>query len=154
MDSLQKPRVVALLGRDGPNVDKVLDKILPHMEAGDVIVEMANSDVYDSEKRAVRVQKKGIDFVPMGISGGERGARNGPAMMIGGSDAAYLKIGRYFESVAPPNEADGNISVVHSGHGPAGQFVKMVHNGIEYAELQLLSETYDIFKRGGMNNEK
>jgi 6-phosphogluconate dehydrogenase len=150
--SLQKPRRIMMLVPDGKPVDGVLSQLAPLLEPGDVIIESANSFFEDSRRREKDLARKGILYVPMGISGGERGARSGPSLMPGGTPEAYAKVADVLTAIAGAH--DGEPAAAWMGNGPAGHYVKMVHNGIEYAEMQHLAETYDLFKRSGMSTEE
>lgn len=143
---LKKPRKLMMLVPAGKPVDAVIDTVLPHLENGDILIDGGNSYYKDTERRVRYLQDKGIHFFGMGISGGELGARLGPSMMPGGDKAAYTYLKPILEAVAA--EADGEPCVAYMGNGAAGHYVKMVHNGIEYAMMQMISEVYDIMKRG------
>src|SRR5664279_2226926 len=150
---LRKPRAVMLLVTAGPPVDSVIEDLLPHLEKGDLIIDAGNSDFKDTELRARKLTGKGINFLGVGVSGGEEGARLGPSIMPGGTKEAYERVRPVFESVAA--KVNGDPCVAWLGPGSAGHFVKMVHNGIEYAVMQLIAETYDLMKRGlGLNDDE
>ncbi len=150
--SLKKPRKIMMLVPAGKPVDAVIENILPHLESGDILVDGGNSHFTDTNKRIQYLQPKGIHFFGMGVSGGELGARLGPSMMPGGDKEAYQYLQPILEAVAA--KADGKPCVAYMGNGAAGHYVKMVHNGIEYAMMQMISEAYDIMRRGaGYNNE-
>jgi len=151
--SLQKPRAVIILVQAGAPVDMTIAKLCEFLEPGDVIVDGGNEWYENTERRAKEVAEKGILYMGMGVSGGEEGARNGPAMMPGGTREAYQII----QDVVTPVSAqvDGGACVTYVGPGGAGNFVKMIHNGIEYGDMQLISEAYDILKNvGGLSNEE
>jgi len=150
---LQKPRAIMLLVPAGPAVDSVIHNLLPHLEAGDLIIDAGNSHFTDTNTRLDYLQQKEIQFMGVGISGGEEGARHGPSIMPGGSKDAYEKIRRILEAVAA--KVKGKPCVTYLGEGSVGHYVKMVHNGIEYGIMQLIAESYDLMKRGlGLNNEE
>lgn len=152
VSALRTPRAIMMLVPAGKPVDSVIASLLPHLSPGDVIIDGGNSYFKDTDRRYQELQAKGIEFVGMGVSGGEEGARRGPSMMPGGSGASFARIQPVLEAVAAKAQ-DGAPCVAHVGDGSAGHYVKMVHNGIEYAMMQLLAETYDILKRlNGMDN--
>ncbi|MDQ3277400.1 MAG: NADP-dependent phosphogluconate dehydrogenase [Bacteroidota bacterium] len=145
--SLKTPRKIMMLVPAGKPVDDVIETLLPHLEKGDIVIDGGNSYYHDTQRRVDFLQPKDIHFFGMGVSGGEAGARFGPSMMPGGDKAAYEYLRPILEAIAA--KADGHSCVDYVGHGAAGHYVKMVHNGIEYAMMQLISEAYDILKRGG-----
>ena len=150
---LRKPRAVMILVTAGPPVDSVIEDLLPHLEKGDLIIDAGNSDFKDTELRARKLTEKGINFLGVGVSGGEEGARRGPSIMPGGSKEAYERVRPVFEAIAA--KVNGDPCVAWLGPGSAGHFVKMIHNGIEYAVMQLIAETYDLMKRGlGLNDDE
>jgi 6-phosphogluconate dehydrogenase len=149
---LRKPRAVMLLVPAGAPVDSVIKDLLPHLDKGDLIIDAGNSYFKDTNLRARNLMAKGIQFLGVGISGGEEGARHGPSIMPGGPKKAYERVRPVFEAAAA--KVNGEPCVTWLGPGSAGHFVKMVHNGIEYAVMQLLAETYDLMKRGlGMKDD-
>ena len=142
-----------LLVPAGAPVDSVIKDLLPHLDKGDLIIDAGNSYFKDTDVRARNLTAKGIQFLGVGVSGGEEGARHGPSIMPGGPKKAYERVRPIFEAVAA--KVNGDPCVTWLGPGSAGHFVKMVHNGIEYAVMQLLAETYDLMKRGlGMNDDE
>jgi 6-phosphogluconate dehydrogenase len=143
---LSRPRAVMMLVPAGPPVDSVIGDLLPLLEKGDLIIDAGNSYFKDTNLRARNLTAHGIHFLGVGISGGEEGARHGPSIMPGGPADAYERLRPLLEAVAA--KAGGEACVAYLGPGSAGHFVKMVHNGIEYAVMQLLAETYDLMKRG------
>jgi 6-phosphogluconate dehydrogenase len=150
---LRPPRAIMLLVPAGTAVDEVIQNLLPYLEADDLIIDAGNSYFKDTEIRQKNLAAKNIHFLGMGISGGEEGARHGPSMMAGGSQQAYKRIAQILEAVAA--KVKNEACVGHVGSGGAGHFVKMIHNGIEYAMMQLIAETYDLMKRGlGLNNDE
>ncbi|EPX75067.1 phosphogluconate dehydrogenase [Schizosaccharomyces octosporus yFS286] len=144
---LKKPRVAILLVKAGPAVDSFIDMLLPHLEEGDIIVDGGNSHYPDTTRRCEELAKKNILFVGSGVSGGEEGARHGPSLMPGGNPAAWPRIKPIFQSLAA-KAGDNEPCCDWVGEQGAGHYVKMVHNGIEYGDMQLICETYDILKRG------
>lgn len=143
---LRAPRAIMVLVPAGPPVDSVIRDLLPHLETGDLIIDGGNSHYPDTELRAGALAAKGIAYLGVGISGGEHGARHGPSLMPGGPRDAYERVRPIFEAVAA--RVDDAPCVTYLGPGSAGHYVKMVHNGIEYAAMQLIAETYDLMKRG------
>ncbi|MHB8579478.1 MAG: NADP-dependent phosphogluconate dehydrogenase [Ignavibacteriaceae bacterium] len=143
---LKKPRVVMMLVPAGAPVDSVINDVLTFLEPGDLIIDGGNSHFTDTNKRFTELGNKGIHFLGIGISGGEHGARFGPSMMPGGPAEAYERVRPIFE--ASSAKVKGSNCVVYLGPGSAGHYVKMVHNGIEYGLMQLISESYDLLKRG------
>lgn len=146
VDSLQSPRTLILLVPAGPIVDSVITELQPLLAEGDIIIDSGNSYFTDTNRRALELKEKGIHFFGMGISGGEEGARFGPSMMPGGDKQAYAVVKEMLEAVSA--KVNGEPCVTYIGPGASGHFVKMTHNGIEYAIMQLLAETYDILKNG------
>lgn len=147
VQSLKTPRKIMMLVPAGKPVDDVIQTLVPHLEKGDILIDGGNSFYRDTQRRVDALQPQGIHFFGMGVSGGEAGARFGPSMMPGGDKAAYEYLRPILEAIAA--KADGHSCVDYVGNGAAGHYVKMVHNGIEYAMMQLISEAYDILKRGG-----
>ena len=130
----------------GAPVDSVIKDLLPHLDKGDLIINAGNSYFKDTDLRARTLAEKGIQFLGVGVSGGEEGARHGPSIMPGGPKEAYERVRPVLEAVAA--KVNGDPCVTYLGPGSAGHFVKMVHNGIEYALMQLIAEAYDLMKRG------
>jgi 6-phosphogluconate dehydrogenase len=150
---LQTPRAIMLLVPAGAPVDLVINDLLPHLQAGDLIIDAGNSHFTDTDIRANSLKEKGIRFLGVGVSGGEEGARRGPSIMPGGPLDAYEQIRPLFEAVAA--SVNGDPCVAYLGPTSSGHYVKMVHNGIEYGIMQLIAETYDLMKRGlGLNNDQ
>ena len=150
--SLKTPRRVMMLVPAGAAVDAVIADLLPHLQADDIIIDGGNSHYVDTDRRVAALGAKGLRFFGMGVSGGELGARFGPAMMPGGDMTAYEVLRPILEAIAA-KAPDGQPCVAYMGAGSAGHYVKMAHNGIEYGVMQLLAETYDLLKRGlGMPN--
>ena len=150
---LRKPRAIMMLVPAGAPVDSVIKDLLPHLDKGDLIIDAGNSYFKDTDLRARNLAAKGIHFLGVGVSGGEEGARHGPSIMPGGPKEAYERVRPVFEAVAA--KVSGDPCVTWLGPGSAGHFVKMVHNGIEYAVMQLFAEAYDLMKRGlGLNDDE
>lgn len=139
--SLERPRKIMMMIRAGKPVDMVIEGLLPYLEAGDIVIDGGNSNWEDSERRESMLRAKGIYFVGAGISGGEEGALNGPAIMPGGAPEAWEHIRPIFERIAAKAD-DGTPCCSWVGSGGSGHFVKMVHNGIEYGDMQLIAEAY------------
>lgn len=153
VQSLKTPRAIMMLVPAGRAVDSVIEELLPMLDKGDILIDGGNSHFTDTDKRVVYLQSKGIHFFGMGISGGEEGARNGPSMMPGGDKKAYAVMRPLLEAIAA--RVDDYPCVAYIGPGSAGHFVKMVHNGIEYALMELIAETYGMMKnRLSMNNQE
>lgn len=144
--SLQKPRTAIIMVKAGGPTDAVIDSLVEVFEPGDIIVDGGNAYFPDTIRREKAVRETGINFVGAGISGGEEGALLGPSIMPGGSDESWVTLGPILKSIAAV--AEGEPCVTHIGHDGAGHFVKMVHNGIEYADMQLIAEAYDLIRRG------
>ncbi len=146
INSLKSPKTVMLLVTAGKAVDEVITQILPMLNMGDIIIDGGNSHFTDTDRRYKDLEARGFHFIGMGVSGGEEGARNGPSMMPGGNEHAYDLVKPVLEKIAA--QVNGEPCVTWLGPGSAGHFVKMVHNGIEYALMQLIAETYEILKKG------
>ena len=142
--ALARPRVVVLVVEAGPAIDTILGELEPMLEPGDIVVDAGNSLFSDTERRAGRAGTRGIHFVGMGMSGGEKGALRGPSLMPGGSREAYDHLAPMLERLAA--HADGAPCCAYMGPGGAGHYVKMVHNGIEYADMQAIAEIYDVLR--------
>lgn len=144
--ALKRPRKVMMMVKAGQAVDDLIAECLPFLEAGDVVIDGGNSLYLDSERRMNDLEKKGILFVGSGISGGEEGARNGPSIMPGGNPKAWPFIKEIFQSISAKASEDGLACCEWIGEGGAGHYVKMVHNGIEYGDMQLICEAYQILR--------
>lgn len=144
--SLTTPRTAVIMVKAGKATDAVIDALVNVFEPGDIIVDGGNALFTDTIRREKAVRETGINFVGMGVSGGEEGALLGPSLMPGGSDESWITLGPILRSIAAV--AEGEPCVTHVGHDGAGHFVKMVHNGIEYADMQLIGEAYDLIRRG------
>ena len=145
--SLHRPRTALIMVKAGAGTDAVIDQLSALFEPGDIIVDGGNANFHDTIRREKTASAKGLNFVGAGISGGEEGALKGPSIMPGGSLEAYKTLGPILESIAAV--VDGVPCVTHIGTDGAGHFVKMVHNGIEYADMQLIAEAYDLLRRVG-----
>ena len=141
IESLQRPRKILLMILAGAPVDQQIEALLPLLEEGDIIIDGGNSFYKDTNRRTRFLEERGIHFVGTGISGGEEGARKGPSLMPGGSRVGYQEVGRYLELIAALDK-NGNPCAAYIGPDGAGHFIKMVHNSIEYAEMQVLAEAY------------
>jgi len=128
----------------GAPTDAVIDELVPLLDEGDIVVDAGNAHFADTLRREKALSDKGIHFVGMGVSGGEEGALNGPSIMVGGSDHAYERLAPVVRSIAA--QVDGTPCAAHLGPDAAGHFVKMVHNGIEYADMQLIAESFDLLR--------
>jgi 6-phosphogluconate dehydrogenase len=144
--SLKKPRAVIIMVKAGAPTDAVIDELAPLLDEGDIIVDCGNAHYADTRRREAALSEQGLHFVGCGVSGGEEGALNGPSIMPGGSVHSYERLGPMFESIAA--QVDETPCCVHVGPDGAGHFVKMVHNGIEYADMQLIAEAYDLLRHG------
>jgi 6-phosphogluconate dehydrogenase len=144
--SLERPRAVIIMVQAGAPTDAVIDELVPLLDEGDIVVDCGNAHFADTRRREAALRDYGLHFVGCGVSGGEEGALNGPSIMPGGSAQSYEKLGPIFESIAA--QVDGTPCCVHVGPDGAGHFVKMVHNGIEYADMQLIAEAYDLLRAG------
>jgi len=151
--ALTRPRRIMMMIKAGSPVDQTLEKIMPLLERGDVVIDGGNSWFKDTQERTKRMESKGFHFVGSGVSGGEEGARHGPSLMPGGSQESWKAIQPVFEAIAA--KSDSGACVTHVGPDGAGHFVKMVHNGIEYGDMQLIAEAYDMLRKGlGANAEE
>ncbi|WP_342378774.1 NADP-dependent phosphogluconate dehydrogenase [Myxococcus stipitatus] len=144
--SLERPRRILLMVTAGAAVDQMLERLFPLLSPGDVVMDAGNSWFQDTRRREELCKSKGFRFLGVGVSGGEEGARHGPSIMPGGPTEAYALVQPVLEAIAARTEE--GLCVTHVGPDGAGHFVKMVHNGIEYADMQLLAETYDVLRRG------
>jgi 6-phosphogluconate dehydrogenase len=144
--NLKRPRKVMLLVKAGKPVDEFIDMLLPHLDQGDIIIDGGNSYFPDTIRRTKYVEGKGLLYIGTGVSGGEEGALKGPSIMPGGSDKAWSHVKDIFQSIAA-KVADSSPCCEWVGHDGAGHFVKMVHNGIEYGDMQMISEAYFIMKK-------
>ncbi len=153
-DSLAAPRKIMLMVKAGWAVDATIESLLPHLDEGDIIIDGGNSNYTDSERRMKELAEKGISFVGCGVSGGELGALRGPSMMPGGNAQAWESVQPILESAAAKAD-DGESCVAWMGTGGAGHFVKMIHNGIEYGDMQVICEAYQLLKDvAGKNHDE
>ena len=152
VQSLATPRKVMIMVKAGGPVDAVIESLIPLLDQGDIIIDGGNSLYTDTERRDKYCSEAGMRFIGAGVSGGEEGALKGPSIMPGGPESTWEVMKPIFESISA--KVDGEPCVVHIGEGGAGHFVKMVHNGIEYGDMQLICEAYNIFKAAGFSNEE
>ena len=154
VQALKRPRRVMLMVKAGETVDQMIDQLVPHLEKGDIIIDGGNSHFPDTTRRTKALAEKGILFVGTGVSGGEEGARFGPSIMPGGNPEAWPHVKDIFQSIAAKVE-DGTPCCDWVGEEGAGHYVKMVHNGIEYGDMQLICEAYQLLKDGlGLNADE
>jgi 6-phosphogluconate dehydrogenase len=155
---LKRPRRVMMLVKAGQPVDDFIEKLIPLLERGDIIIDGGNSNYEDTMRRTAYVESKGLQYIGTGVSGGEEGARHGPSIMPGGSPAAWEHVKPIFQSVAakvPEGDPNGTPCCDWVGENGAGHFVKMVHNGIEYGDMQIIGEAYQLMKEGlGLSNDE
>src|SRR6187551_3646895 len=144
--SLERPRRIMMMIPAGKPVDEMIAKLEPLLDAGDILIDGGNSFFQDTRRREAQLRERGLNFVGCGVSGGEEGARFGPSIMPGGSDAAWTRIRDVLEAISA--KTDAGPCVTHVGPDGAGHFVKMVHNGIEYGDMQIIAEVYDVLHRG------
>jgi len=149
VESLERPRKIMIMVKAGSPVDAVIEQLVPLLEEGDIIIDGGNSLYTDTERRDKELAAKNLRFIGAGVSGGEEGALKGPSIMPGGPASTWEVMKPIFESIAA--KVDGEPCVTHIGPGGAGHYVKMVHNGIEYGDMQLICEAYNIFKHVGMS---
>jgi 6-phosphogluconate dehydrogenase len=152
VQSLSQPRKVMLMIKAGAAVDAVIEQLIPLLSADDIIIDGGNSLYSDTERRDAWLTPLGLRFVGAGVSGGEEGARKGPAIMPGGPASAWAALKPIFEAIAA--KVDGAPCVVHIGPGGAGHYVKMIHNGIEYGDMQLICEAYSMLKAAGLSSDE
>jgi len=154
MEMLERPRRILTMVPAGKPVDSVIAHLKPHLEQGDILIDGGNSLFVDTDRRSDELAQAGFHFVGAGVSGGEEGALHGPSIMPGGSKEAWAALSPILRAIAAKAE-DGEPCVAHMGPRGAGHYVKMVHNGIEYGDMQLIAETYDILHRGaGLSAEE
>ena len=152
---LKRPRRILVMVKAGKPVDYVLDDLKPLLEKDDMVIDGGNSLYTDTERRAKEMEELGFGFFGMGVSGGEEGALWGPSLMPGGTEALYDEVDEILKKIAAKAPEDGQPCVTFLGNGGAGHFVKMVHNGIEYGDMQLIAESYDLLRRvGGLSNSE
>lgn len=148
VDSLEKPRKILLMVQAGKGTDLTIDALLPHLDKGDILIDGGNTYFKDTIRRSEYLANSGINFIGTGVSGGEEGALLGPSIMPGGQKEAYDLVAPILEEIAAKASEDGKPCVTYIGTDGAGHYVKMVHNGIEYGDMQLIAESYDILHRG------
>jgi 6-phosphogluconate dehydrogenase len=154
VDALAKPRKLMLMVKAGDAVDKFIDTVLPHLEKGDLVIDGGNSHFPDTIRRTKKLEERGLRYIGTGVSGGEEGARHGPSIMPGGSPDAWPLVKDIFQDIAAKTP-DGAPCCDWVGEDGAGHYVKMVHNGIEYGDIQLICEAYDLMKTGlGMSPDE
>jgi 6-phosphogluconate dehydrogenase len=149
---LTRPRKIQLMVKAGAAVDAVIEQLIPLLDPDDIIIDGGNSLYTDTERRDAYLGAKGLRFVGAGVSGGEEGARKGPSIMPGGPASTWQEIRPIFERIAA--QVDGQPCVIHIGPGGAGHYVKMIHNGIEYGDMQLICEAYAIFQAAGFSSDE
>ena len=146
VQTLERPRKILVMVKAGKPVDAVIEQLKPLLDKGDMIIDGGNSLYEDTERRTKDLEATGLGFVGMGVSGGEEGALNGPSLMPGGTEAAYKELEPILTKIAA--QVPDGACVTYVGPGGAGHYVKMVHNGIEYGDMQLIAEAYDVLKNG------
>src|SRR4051812_1925706 len=146
VQALERPRTIMTMVKAGPAVDAVIEELAPLLDEGDTIVDGGNSHFRDTQRRDKAMNERGLRFLGVGVSGGEEGALNGPSIMPGGAEEAYRDVEEVFTSIAA--QVDGTPCCTYVGADGAGHYVKMVHNGIEYADIQLIAEAYDLLRHG------
>ena len=147
MKSIKAPRRILLMVKAGAGTDAVIEELLPFLEKGDILIDGGNTFFEDTMRRSEKLAELGINFIGMGVSGGELGALQGPSMMPGGQREAYDLVEPILKEIAAKAPEDGKPTVAYIGPNGAGHYVKMVHNGIEYGDMQLIAESYDLLKR-------
>ena len=152
VQSLARPRKVMIMVKAGAAVDAVITQLIPLLSQGDIVIDGGNSLYTDTERRDAWLTPLGLRFVGAGVSGGEEGARKGPAIMPGGPASTWAVMRPIFEAIAA--KVDGQPCVIHIGPGGAGHYVKMIHNGIEYGDMQLICEAYSLFKAAGFSADE
>jgi 6-phosphogluconate dehydrogenase len=150
--SLKRPRKLMIMVKAGAAVDAVIEQLVPLLDQGDIVIDGGNSLYTDTERRDAALTAKGLRFVGAGVSGGEEGARKGPSIMPGGPASTWGLMQPIFEAIAA--KVDGEPCVIHIGPGGAGHYVKMIHNGIEYGDMQLICEAYALFKAAGFSSSE
>ncbi|WP_314388724.1 NADP-dependent phosphogluconate dehydrogenase [uncultured Abiotrophia sp.] len=147
VNSLESPRKVLLMVQAGRGTDATIDALLPHLDKGDIVIDGGNTFFKDTIRRSERLAELGINFVGTGVSGGEEGALHGPSIMPGGPQSAYELVAPILRDISAKAPEDGEPCVTYIGENGAGHYVKMVHNGIEYGDMQLIAESYDLLHR-------
>ncbi|MAZ95127.1 MAG: phosphogluconate dehydrogenase (NADP(+)-dependent, decarboxylating), partial [Planctomycetaceae bacterium] len=156
VENLASPRKVVLLVKAGPAVDAFIDQLIPLLSPGDIIIDSGNTHFSDTERRTEYVQQQGLLYIGTGISGGEEGALKGPSMMPGGSESAWPEVKEIFQAISAKVGPNDDIPCAEwVGPRGAGHYVKMVHNGIEYGDMQLICEAYQVLKDAvGLSNDE
>jgi 6-phosphogluconate dehydrogenase len=150
IQTVKRPRSIIIMVKAGKPVDEMIEQLLPHLEAGDAILECGNSLYTDTQRRFDYLQPKGIGYLGIGVSGGEEGARHGPSIMVGGAEAQWKNAQPILEAISA--KFNGEPCCAYLGEGGAGHFVKTIHNGIEYGDMQMIAEVYGVMRDGlGMN---
>lgn len=147
VNSLESPRKILLMVQAGRGTDATIDALLPHLDKGDIVIDGGNTFFKDTIRRSERLAELGINFVGTGVSGGEEGALHGPSIMPGGPQSAYELVAPILRDISAKAPEDGQPCVTYIGENGAGHYVKMVHNGIEYGDMQLIAESYDLLHR-------
>ena len=147
VNSLESPRKILLMVQAGRGTDATIDALLPHLDKGDIVIDGGNTFFKDTIRRSERLAELGINFVGTGVSGGEEGALHGPSIMPGGPQSAYELVAPILRDISAKAPEDGEPCVTYIGENGAGHYVKMVHNGIEYGDMQLIAESYDLLHR-------
>ncbi|ESK65157.1 NADP-dependent phosphogluconate dehydrogenase [Abiotrophia defectiva] len=147
VNSLESPRKILLMVQAGRGTDATIDSLLPHLDKGDIVIDGGNTFFKDTIRRSERLAELGINFVGTGVSGGEEGALHGPSIMPGGPQSAYELVAPILRDISAKAPEDGEPCVTYIGENGAGHYVKMVHNGIEYGDMQLIAESYDLLHR-------
>ena len=151
VDSLERPRRMVIMVKAGAGTDAVIDALIPLLEPGDIVVDGGNAFFQDTRRREQRLREHDLHFVGAGISGGETGALEGPSIMPGGSQHAYAHIGAMLEEISAKVGPQAEPCCTYIGTDGAGHFVKMVHNGIEYADMQFIGEAYQLLTGAGVS---
>ncbi|MET1238536.1 NAD(P)-binding domain-containing protein, partial [Enterococcus faecalis] len=146
VNAIEKPRRIMLMVKAGPATDATIQELLPHLDKGDILIDGGNTFFKDTMRRNEELANSGINFIGTGVSGGEEGALKGPSIMPGGQKEAYELVAPILEKISAKAE-DGEPCVTYIGPNGAGHYVKMVHNGIEYGDMQLIAESYDLMKQ-------
>mgnify|MGYP000266785388 CR=1 FL=1 len=144
VNSIEKPRRIMLMVQAGPGTDATIQALLPHLDKGDILIDGGNTFYKDTIRRNEELANSGINFIGTGVSGGEKGALEGPSIMPGGQKEAYELVADVLEEISAKAPEDGKPCVTYIGPDGAGHYVKMVHNGIEYGDMQLIAESYDL----------
>lgn len=146
VSAVKKPRAIVLMIKSGPPVDQTIEKMLPLLDEGDTLIDAGNADFHDTVRRSQMLAERGIDYLGIGVSGGEEGARHGPSIMVGGSYPAWERLRPLLQAIAAKFE--GEPCCAYMGADGAGHFVKTIHNGIEYADMQMIAEIYGLARDG------